>query len=159
MTPAGASLTMYREIRSYANSIWDDNNNNNKVEKHNSEGKNVRRTLQRTKRKRKWYKKYSEKATSKKKTKKNVWLSSGRLHIEGRLNEGPRLQRKKHKDENEAKQNKRNTTERRHDICKPNAERTILYIMLHYSTPISPILILEPDIQYIIPNPISHNIR
>ena len=28
MTPAGASLTMYREIRSYANSIWDDNNNN-----------------------------------------------------------------------------------------------------------------------------------
>ena len=29
MTPAGASLTMYREIRSYANSIWDDNNNNN----------------------------------------------------------------------------------------------------------------------------------
>ena len=30
VTPAGASLTMYREIRSYANSIWDDNNNNNK---------------------------------------------------------------------------------------------------------------------------------
>ena len=29
VTPAGASLTMYREIRSYANSIWDDNNNNN----------------------------------------------------------------------------------------------------------------------------------
>ena len=28
VTPAGASLTMYREIRSYANSIWDDNNNN-----------------------------------------------------------------------------------------------------------------------------------
>ena len=27
VTPAGASLTMYREIRSYANSIWDDNNN------------------------------------------------------------------------------------------------------------------------------------
>ena len=26
VTPAGASLTMYREIRSYANSIWDDNN-------------------------------------------------------------------------------------------------------------------------------------
>ena len=25
VTPAGASLTMYREIRSYANSIWDDN--------------------------------------------------------------------------------------------------------------------------------------
>ena len=34
----------------------------------------------------------------------------------------PRLQRK-HKDENEAKQNKRNTRERRHDICKPNARR------------------------------------
>ena len=30
VTPAGASLTMYREIRSYANSIWDDNNNNKK---------------------------------------------------------------------------------------------------------------------------------
>ena len=29
VTPAGASLTMYLEIRSYANSIWDDNNNNN----------------------------------------------------------------------------------------------------------------------------------
>ena len=27
VTPAGASLTMYREIRSYANSIWDDNTN------------------------------------------------------------------------------------------------------------------------------------
>ena len=26
VTPAGASLTMYREIRPYANSIWDDNN-------------------------------------------------------------------------------------------------------------------------------------
>ena len=32
--------------------------------------------------------------------KKHVWLS-GRLHIEGRVNEGPRLQRKR-KDENEA---------------------------------------------------------
>ena len=31
VTPAGASITMYREIRSYANSIWDDNNNNNYV--------------------------------------------------------------------------------------------------------------------------------
>ena len=50
---------------------------------------------------------------------KHVWLS-GRLHIGGRLNEGPRLQRT-YKDENEAKQNKRNTRERRHDICKPNA--------------------------------------
>ena len=71
--------------------------------------------------------KYSEKATSpkkkenKKKKKKDVWLS-GRLHVEGRLNEGPRLQRK-HKDENEAKQNKRNTRERRHDICRTNARR------------------------------------
>ena len=36
------------------------------------------------------------------KKKKHVWLS-GRLHIEGRLNEGPRLQRK-HLDENDAKQ-------------------------------------------------------
>ena len=33
------------------------------VEKHHSEGKNVRRTLH-TERKRKWYKKYSERATS-----------------------------------------------------------------------------------------------
>ena len=53
---------------------------------------------------------------SEKKKKKRVWLS-GRLHIEGRLNEGPRL-RRKHKDQNEAKQNKRNTTrERRNDIA------------------------------------------
>ena len=43
-------------------------------------------------------------------------------HIEGRLNEGLRLQRK-HKDENEAKQNRRNTRERCHDICKPNTRR------------------------------------
>ena len=43
-------------------------------------------------------------------------------HIEGRLNEGPRLQCK-HKYENEAKQNKRNTREIRHGICKPNARR------------------------------------
>ena len=48
---------------------------------------------------------------SKKKKKKHVWLS-GRLHIiEGRLNEEPRLQRKKHKDKkNKAKQNKTNVT-------------------------------------------------
>ena len=32
VTPAGASLTMYREIRPYANSIWDDNNNT--IKKH-----------------------------------------------------------------------------------------------------------------------------
>ena len=51
--------------------------------------------------------------------KKHMWLS-GRLHIEGRMNEGPRLQRK-HEDENEAKQNKCNTRERRNGICKPNA--------------------------------------
>ena len=51
----------------------------------------------------------------------HVWLS-GRLHIKGRLNEGPRL-RQKHEDENEAKQNKCNTSlrERQHDTCKPNA--------------------------------------
>ena len=46
--------------------------------------------------------------------------------LEGRLNEGPRLQRKQ-KDEktkqSKAKQNKRNTRERRRDICKPNAQR------------------------------------
>ena len=68
--------------------------------------------------------KYSEKATSPKgKRDKHValWLS-GRLNIEERLNEGPRLQRK-HKDENKAKQNKRNTIEKRHDVCKPNAWR------------------------------------
>ena len=55
-------------------------------------------------------KKYSEKATSpnkqKGKSKEHVWLS-GRLHVEGRLSEGPRLQRK-HEDENEA--NKTNVT-------------------------------------------------
>ena len=51
---------------------------------------------------------YSEKATSphkqKEKRKKHVRLS-GRLHIEGRLNEGPRLQRK-HKDEKRSKAKK-----------------------------------------------------
>ena len=31
VTPAGASLTMYREIRPYANSIWDDNNKYNTI--------------------------------------------------------------------------------------------------------------------------------
>ena len=48
------------------------------------------------------------------KSEKKMWLS-GRLHIEGLLNEGPRLQRK-HKDENEAKHNKDNTKEKRHGI-------------------------------------------
>ena len=55
-------------------------------------------------------------------SKKRKRSTCGYLHIEGRLNEGPRLQRK-HKDENEPKQNKRNTRERRHDICKPNDAR------------------------------------
>ena len=61
----------------------------------------------------------SEKETSpdkqKEKRKKHVWLSGG-LHIEGRLNEGPRLQRN-HKDEkrskakqSKAKQSKTNVT-------------------------------------------------
>ena len=36
---------------------------------------------------------------------KHVWLS-GRLHIEGRLNEGPRLQQK-HKTKNEPKQKRK----------------------------------------------------
>ena len=65
-------------------------------------------------------KKYSEKATSpnnqkeKIKRKKQVWILV-RLHIEERLNEGPRLQRK-HRDENETKQNKRKTRKKRHGI-------------------------------------------
>ena len=73
----------------------------------------------------------------KRKKKKHVWLS-GRLHIEGRLNERPRLQRK-HKDENEAKQNKRKTKERCHVICKPNARmycclyRHVSYFQLELS--------------------------
>ena len=37
VTPAGASLTMYREIRSYANSIRDDNNNNNSASREPSD--------------------------------------------------------------------------------------------------------------------------
>ena len=75
-------------------------------------------------------KKYSGKATSpstqKEKEEKNVscvWLSGCCLHIEGRLNEEPRIHRK-HRDKNKAKQNKRNTRERRHGIIsKPNARR------------------------------------
>ena len=59
--------------------------------------------------------------SKKRKKKKHVWLS-GRLRIEGRLTKG-RGFNEGHKDENEAKQNKRNTRERRHDICKPNARR------------------------------------
>ena len=44
VTPAGASLTMYREIRSYANSIWDDNNNNVMCQKSNSPWSRGRKT-------------------------------------------------------------------------------------------------------------------
>ena len=58
----------------------------------------------------------------KKEKKKETLVAVGRLHIEGHLNEGLRLQRK-HKHENEAKQNKGNTRERSHDISKPNARR------------------------------------
>ena len=52
--------------------------------------------------------------------KKQVWLS-GRLHIEGRLNEGPRLQRK-HKDEkrSKAKQNETNVTPEKDVITSAN---------------------------------------
>ena len=81
-----------------------------KKEKHHSEGKNIkniRRTLH-TIRKRKWYKQYSGKGTSPKKQ-KYVWLS-GRLHIEGRLNEGPRLQRE-HKDGKRSKAKQSKTTQ------------------------------------------------
>ena len=58
---------------------------------------------------------YSVKATSPNKQKekrKETRVAIGRLHIEGRVDGGPRLQRK-HKDENEAKQNIRNTRKRR----------------------------------------------
>ena len=80
---------------------------------------NVRRTLH-TKRKRK---KYSEKATSpnkqkkrkKNKRKKHVWLSE-RLHIEGRLNEGPRLQRNQRK----TRQNKPNVTREKNAMASAN---------------------------------------
>ena len=54
-------------------------------------------------------KKNRKKATSpnqqKEKRKEHVWLS-GRLHIEGRLNEGLHLQRKHEDEKNEAKQSK-----------------------------------------------------
>ena len=80
-------------------------------------GKNGRRTLH-TKRKRQWYEKYSTSPNKrKKKRKKHVWLS-GRLHIEGRLNEEPRLQRK-HKDE-KAKQNKTKVTPEKDVIASAN---------------------------------------
>ena len=50
-----------------------------------------------------------------------VWLS-GRMPIEERLNEGPRLQLKQ-KYEKETKQHDRGTIEKRNNICKPNARR------------------------------------
>ena len=52
------------------------------------------------------------------KKKKHVWLS-GRLYIEGLLNEGPRLQRT-HKDENETKQNKTNGTPEKDAMTSAN---------------------------------------
>ena len=55
-----------------------------------------------------WYKKINGKSDIYLQINKRKKKATGRLHIEGRLNEGPRLQRK-HKDENEAKQNKGNT--------------------------------------------------
>ena len=70
--------------------------------------------------------KYSEKATSpnKQKEKRNkelrvaIGTPAYRRTIERRA-----AASRKHKDENEAKQNKRKTRERRHDICKPNDRR------------------------------------
>ena len=54
--------------------------------------------------------------------------------IEGRLDEGPRLQRK-HEDENEAKQNKgADTRGRRHGICKTNARRIQVRATCGWST-------------------------
>ena len=70
------------------------------------------------KRNRKWYKKYSEKATSPNEQ-KDVWLS-GRLHIEGRLNEGPRLQRKHDEKRSKAKQNKTNVTPEKDIVTSAN---------------------------------------
>ena len=83
-----------------------------------------------TKRKRQWYQKNTRKKrhvqmnnNKKQKQKHNVWLSGRTCILKDRWDEGPRLQLK-HKDKNKAKQNKsKNTKERRHDICKPNARR------------------------------------
>ena len=63
------------------------------------------------------------KKRGKHKRKKHVWLSE-RRDSEGRLNEGPRLQRRHRRDE-KTKQNKTNVTpeKKRHGICKPNARR------------------------------------
>ena len=49
-------------------------------------------------------------------------------HIEGRLNEGPRLQRK-HKDENEEKQNKVDTRERQDDIHPEHTSSRHLWLV------------------------------
>ena len=60
-------------------------------------------------------KKNSEKSDISKKNKKHVWLSA-RLRIEGRLNEGPRLQRSIGT-KNEVKQNKRNKHQRKNAMA------------------------------------------
>ena len=82
-----------------------------------SEGKNIRRTLHPT-RKWQWYKKYSEKGMSPNKEKEK---KKGRTRV---CAVGARWLQRKHKDENEARQNRHNARKRRHDICKPNAQRT-----------------------------------
>ena len=80
----------------------------------NTFGRQERTTYYTYKAKAEMVQKILGKATSpnkqKERRKKHVWLS-GRLHIEGRLNKGPRLQRK-HKDEkrSKAKHNKTNVT-------------------------------------------------
>ena len=76
-----------------------------------------RTTYSPSKRKRKWYKKILRKKRHlQKKKEKHMWLS-GRLHIEGPLNEGPRLQRK-HKDGNEAK--RKNVTPKKDVMTSAN---------------------------------------
>ena len=89
-----------------------------------TEGKNVRRTLISIQRENgKGTKNTRKKSTSPNKQKeiRKKHVVSGHLHLEGRLNEGPRLQQKHKKDENEAKLNKGNI-ERRYGVCKPNAQ-------------------------------------
>ena len=63
------------------------------------------------------------KKRKKRKRKKHAWLTEC-LHIEGRLNEGPRLQRK-HSDEKRSKTKQTNVTpeKTRHGICRRNARR------------------------------------
>ena len=67
------------------------------------------------------------------KEKTTVVQKNSEKAMEGRLNEGPWLQRK-HEDENEAKQNKGDTRERRHGICKPNARRIQVCAACGWST-------------------------